>query len=173
MLGQGHRERAFTGIGPTNQQTQLARKQQIVTPKRYLLTAGFYLAQCFGPGFEFNLEQRSTAEAGSRDLPKCKIAVRRTKVAVDNWRADLEKTTPPECMRKVHGEEHASMHHFQTALRLVDRGLRTSNLDLMNRGTRAISEGSVHIWTAVALRDVAIRTCTAEAAVLASSASGR
>jgi len=109
----------------------------------------------------------------SRDLPQCKVAVRRTKVAVDNWRADLEKTRPPKCMRKIHGEEHASMHHFQTALRLVDRGLRTSNLDLINRGTRAISEGSVHIWTAVALRDVAIHTCTAEAAVLASSASGR
>jgi len=109
----------------------------------------------------------------SRDLPQCKIAVGRTRVAVANWHADLEKTTPPECMGKVQGEEHESMHHFQTTLPLVDRGLRTSNVDLINRGTRAINERSVHIWTAVALRDVAIHTCTSEAAVLASSASGR
>ena len=105
----------------------------------------------------------------SRDLPRCKVAVRRTKVAVDNWHADLEKTKPPDCMRKVHREEHTSMHHFQTALRLVDRGLRTSNVDLISHGTRAINERAVHIWTAVALRDIAIRTCTAEAAALASS----
>ena len=109
----------------------------------------------------------------SRDLPRCKVAVGRTKVAVDNWHADLEKTKPPECMRKVHREEHTSMHHVQTALRLVNQGLRTLNVDRISRGTRAINERTVHIWTAVALRDVAIRTCTAEAAVLASSASGR
>jgi hypothetical protein len=109
----------------------------------------------------------------SRDLPRCKVAVGRTEVAVDNWHADLEKTKPPGCMRKVHREEHTSMRHFQTALRLVDQGLRTSNVDLISRGTRAINERAVHIWTAVALRDIAIRTCSAEAAALASSASGR
>jgi hypothetical protein len=109
----------------------------------------------------------------SRDLPRCKVAVGRTKVAVDNWHADLEKTKPPECMRKVHREEHTSMHHVQTALRLVNQGLRTLNVDRISRGTRAINERTVHIWTAVALRDMAIRTCTAEAAALAGFASGR
>ena len=105
----------------------------------------------------------------SRDLRRCKVAVGRNKVAVDNWHADLEKTKPPECMRKVHREEHTSRYHLQTALRLVDQGLRTSNVDLISHGTRAINERAVHIWTAVALRDIAIRTCTAEAAALASS----
>ena len=109
----------------------------------------------------------------SRDLPRCKVAVWRTKVALDNWHADLEKTKPPECMRKVHREEHTSMHHVQTALRLVNQGLRTLNVDRISRGTRAINERTVHIWTAVALRDMAIRTCTAEAAALAGFASGR
>jgi hypothetical protein len=30
----------------------------------------------------------------SRDLPRCKVAAGRTKVALDNWHADLEKTKP-------------------------------------------------------------------------------
>jgi hypothetical protein len=109
----------------------------------------------------------------SRDLPRCKVAVWRTKVALDNWHADLEKADPPECMRQIHREEDTSMHHIQIALRRVNQGLRTSNVHLISRGTRAVNERAVHIWIAVALRDIAIRTCTTEAAALASSASSR